>query len=78
MCDVIKYSNIYSGISQLQPEDTLQLVLEAKSKEEQVFWVSWKYILKNIVTAQKLVYDIELHYIGLETAELEKSELSIA
>ncbi len=37
MCDVIKYSNIYSGISQLQPEDTLQLVLEAKSKEEQVF-----------------------------------------
>ncbi len=38
MCDVIKYSRIYSEISQLQPEDTLQLVLEAKSKEERDFF----------------------------------------
>ena len=38
MCDVKKYSRIFEDIKQLQPEDTLQLVLEAKSKEEQDFF----------------------------------------
>ena len=28
MCDVKKFSRIYKDISMLQPEDTLQLVLE--------------------------------------------------
>lgn len=38
MCDVKKYSQIFEDIKQLQPEDTLQLVLEAKSEEEQDFF----------------------------------------
>ena len=38
MCDVDKYSKMYDDIKQLQPEDTLQLVLEAKTKEERDFF----------------------------------------
>ena len=38
MCDVKKYSRMFQDIKQLQPEDTLQLVLEAKSEEEQDFF----------------------------------------
>ncbi len=38
MCDVKKYSRMFQDIKQLQPEDTLQLVLEAKDKEEQDFF----------------------------------------
>ena len=38
MCDVKKYSMMFHDIKQLQPEDTLQLVLEAESKEEQDFF----------------------------------------
>ena len=38
MCDVKKYSQIYQDIKQLQPEDTLQLVMEAESEEEQDFF----------------------------------------
>ena len=38
MCDVKKYSLMFEDIKQLQPEDTLQLVLEAKSEEEQDFF----------------------------------------
>ena len=38
MCDANKYFNIYKDIQQLQPEDTLQLILEARSKEERVFF----------------------------------------
>ena len=38
MCDVKKYSKIYEEIKQLQPEDTLQLVLEAKNQEERDFF----------------------------------------
>lgn len=37
MCDTKKYSQIYKEISNLQAEDTLQLVLEAKDKEERDF-----------------------------------------
>lgn len=39
MCDVKKYSQMFQDIKQLQPEDTLQLVLEAESEEEQDFFV---------------------------------------
>ena len=38
MCDVKKYSLMFEDIKQLQPEDTLQLVLEAKNEEEQDFF----------------------------------------
>ena len=38
MFDVDKYSKIYDDIKQLQPEDTLQLMLEAKTKEERDFF----------------------------------------
>lgn len=34
MCDVNKYSKMYKEIKTLQPEDTLQLVMEAEDKEE--------------------------------------------
>lgn len=38
MCNVKKYSKIYKDISLLQPEDTLQLVLEAETEEERNFY----------------------------------------
>lgn len=38
MCDVRKYSEMYQDIKTLQPEDTLQLVMEAKDEEERVFF----------------------------------------
>ena len=34
MCDVKKYEQIYEDIKKLQPEDTLQLVLEAEKEEQ--------------------------------------------
>ena len=34
MCDVKKFSQIYKEIATLQPDDTLQLVLEAETEEE--------------------------------------------
>ena len=38
MCDVKKYSDIFNDIKMLQPEDTLQLVMEAKNEEERTFF----------------------------------------
>lgn len=38
MCDVKKYNKIYKDITSLQPEDTLQLVLEAETEEEKDFY----------------------------------------
>ena len=38
MCDVKKYSKIYEEILKLQPDDTLQLVLEAETEEEKSFY----------------------------------------
>ena len=38
MCDVKKFSKIYKDILTLQPEDTLQLVLEAETEEEKDFY----------------------------------------
>ena len=38
MCNVKKYNEIYKDIVSLQPEDTLQLVLEAETEEEQSFY----------------------------------------
>lgn len=39
MCDTKKYNQIYRDIEQLQPSDTLQLILEAKTEEERDFYV---------------------------------------
>ena len=38
MCDRNKFSEIYKDISNLQLEDTLQLVLEAETEEEREFY----------------------------------------
>ena len=38
MCDVKKYEKIYEEIEHLQPEDTLQLVIEAKTEEQRNFY----------------------------------------
>lgn len=38
MCDTKKYFKIYDEIKELTPEDTLQLIKDAKSKEEQDFF----------------------------------------
>lgn len=38
MCDVKKYEKIYQEIESLQPEDTLQLVLEAETEEQRDFY----------------------------------------
>ena len=38
MCDVKKYEKIYEDIKRLQPEDTLQLVLEAETEEQRCFY----------------------------------------
>lgn len=37
MCDVKKYEKIYEDIQKQQPEDTLQLVLEAETEEQRSF-----------------------------------------
>ena len=38
MCDIKKFSEIYKEIASLQPDDTLQLVLEAETEEEKEFY----------------------------------------
>ena len=38
MCDVKKFNLIYKDIATLQPDDTLQLVLEAETEEERAFY----------------------------------------
>ena len=49
MCDVNKYSNIFQELKNLQPEDTLQLVMEAKDAEERDFFE----MLGNFLLQQK-------------------------
>lgn len=38
MCDVKKYSDIFREIKKLNPDDTLQLVLESQTEEEKAFY----------------------------------------
>ena len=38
MCDVEKYKKIYQERAQLDPEDTLQLILEADTEEQREFY----------------------------------------
>lgn len=49
MCDVNKYSKMYKDLKTLQPEDTLQLVMEAKDEEERDFFK----MLGNFLLQQK-------------------------
>ena len=37
MCDVKKYNEIFQEIKSLKQEDTLQLILEAKTQDERDF-----------------------------------------
>lgn len=38
MCDVKRFFQMYDEIKDLEPEDTLQLVIEATDKEEKAFF----------------------------------------
>ena len=38
MCKVKKFEKIYQEIEQLEPEDTLQLMLEADTEEQREFY----------------------------------------
>ncbi len=49
MCDVRKYSDMFKDMKNLQPEDTLQLVMEAKDEEERDFFE----MLGNFLLQQK-------------------------
>ena len=49
MCDVDKYLNMFHDMKNLQPEDTLQLVMEAKNDEERDFFE----MLGNFLLQQK-------------------------
>ena len=49
MCDVDKYSYMFHDMKNLQPEDTLQLVMEAKDDEERDFFE----MLGNFLLQQK-------------------------
>ena len=45
MSDVRKYSDMFNDLKTLQPEDTLQLILEAKDEEERDFFEMLGYFL---------------------------------
>ena len=49
MCDVRKYSDMFNDLKTLQPEDTIQLILEAKDEEERDFFE----MLGNFLLQQK-------------------------
>lgn len=55
MCDVNKYSKMYKDMKTLQPEDTLQLVLEAEDDDERDFFE----MLGNFLLQQKQKKAIE-------------------
>ena len=38
MCNVKKFEKIYQELEQLEPEDTLQLMLEADTEEQREFY----------------------------------------
>lgn len=48
MCDVKKYNHIFEEIKSLHQEDTLQLILEARTQEERDFYVMiGNFLLQN-------------------------------
>ena len=55
MCDVKKYNDIFQEIKSLRQDDTLQLILKAKTQEERDFYVMvGNFLLQN---KQKLVVE---------------------
>ena len=55
MCDVKKYNDIFKEIKSLRQDDTLQLILEAKTQEERDFYVMvGNFLLQN---RQKIVVE---------------------
>ena len=38
MCDVKKFTEIYKEIKKLNPDDTLQLIMEVDDEEERIFY----------------------------------------
>jgi hypothetical protein len=55
MCDVKKYNDIFKEIKSLRQDDTLQLILEAKTQEERDFYVMvGNFLLQN---KQKIVVE---------------------
>ena len=55
MCDVKKYNDIFQEIKSLRQDDTLQLILEAKTQEERDFYVMvGNFLLQN---KQKIVVE---------------------
>ena len=55
MCDVKKYNDIFQEIKSSRQDDTLQLILEAKTQEERDFYVMvGNFLLQN---KQKLVVE---------------------
>ena len=58
MCDLKRYSEIYKEIIKLQPEETLQLVMNAENEEEQEFYqLIGNYLLQK---KQKQVIEMNL------------------
>lgn len=55
MCDIDKYFQMYNEIKKLQPEDTLQLVIQEKDKEEKEFFE----VVSNFLLQQKQKQVIE-------------------
>ena len=81
MCDVKKYEQIYNEIKKLQPEDTMQLVLEADTEEQREFYeMVGDYLLstalKHAATAGNLeVVDIVAR-LGQTLSDGELQQLS--
>lgn len=47
MCDIKKFKLIYEEINNLNPDDTLQLLLESETEEEQEFYeIIGNYLLQ--------------------------------
>lgn len=62
MCDVNKYSNMFQDMKTLQPEDTLQLILQAKDKDERDFFE----MLGNFLLQKKQKEVIERNLFWME------------
>lgn len=59
MCDVKKYHNIFQDMKALTQDDTLQLILEAKSQEEKEFFAMIGNFL--LQKKQKMVIERNLY-----------------
>ena len=75
MCDTKKYSRMFQDIKQLQPEDTLQLVMEAESEEEQDFFE----MVGNFLLQQKQKQVIERNLFwwrNIASADIAKKRIA--